>query len=425
MEQRMSNIKKVIAVIGANYGDEGKGKMVSYFCNRYKNEAPIVVRYNGGAQAAHRVRLPNGKYHIFGHFGSGTGFNIPTFLYKDFILNPVLMNVEGAELTAKIKDLKTHILVDSSCDMVTTPWDMKFNQIVEESRGNSRHGSCGVGIFSTLRRSRGPNGCPASVPDFVSPATRESRCNAIVNWYRYHLINEMDEITYSKVTSDPVFTVGSEEHRNVMARFMMDLDKFLYSVNLVTLGAIQNYQTVIFEGAQGLAISSHIRSGKNRTPSNTGACTPAYIMASLNANSQVEDDKQGIIRGELVYTSRTYLTRHGAGELPEEIENETGEWTSEPGNPENKFQGKFRHAKFTNDSSDSMYHRTVQDSGMAENIKAYNSMTGKLEHSMVNWDVKMAITCCDKIPIDSSHPLFKRIGKDAYLSFTDGFTLTE
>ena len=75
VEQRscycMRNIK---IVIGANFGDEGKGLMTDYFCHQaeQRNENCIVVLHNGGAQRGHTVTTPTGIKHIFHHFGSGT-----------------------------------------------------------------------------------------------------------------------------------------------------------------------------------------------------------------------------------------------------------------------------------------------------------------------------------------------------------------
>lgn len=80
-------MKEVKVIIGANFGDEGKGLMTDYFCNKCDN--PIVVRFNSGAQAGHTVVTPDGNRHVFGHFGSGTFNNTPTFLSKYFVVNPL------------------------------------------------------------------------------------------------------------------------------------------------------------------------------------------------------------------------------------------------------------------------------------------------------------------------------------------------
>ena len=62
-------MKTVKIVIGANFGDEGKGLMTDYFAS--KNNNSIVVMHNGGAQRGHTVVTPEGIRHVFHHFPQG------------------------------------------------------------------------------------------------------------------------------------------------------------------------------------------------------------------------------------------------------------------------------------------------------------------------------------------------------------------
>ena len=75
------------AVIGANYGDEGKGLVTNYFCKQItdNNQTCAVMCTNGGAQRGHTVCLPSGIRHVFHHFGSGTFSKADTIFSKDFI----------------------------------------------------------------------------------------------------------------------------------------------------------------------------------------------------------------------------------------------------------------------------------------------------------------------------------------------------
>ena len=83
------------AVIGSNFGDEGKGLVVDYLC---KTGGEVVVRFNGGAQAGHTVVTPEGLRHVFRHFGSGTLYGVPTFLSQFFIVNPIIFFHELQDL---------------------------------------------------------------------------------------------------------------------------------------------------------------------------------------------------------------------------------------------------------------------------------------------------------------------------------------
>ena len=111
-------------VIGANLGDEGKGLFTDYLSSRY--DAPIIIRYNGGAQAGHTVETPDGMRHVFSHFGSGSFAGGSTYLSRFFVVNPLLFLRELQTLESL--HLKPLVMVAPDCP-VTTPFDMMVNQI--------------------------------------------------------------------------------------------------------------------------------------------------------------------------------------------------------------------------------------------------------------------------------------------------------
>jgi len=139
---------KVIAVIGAGYGDEGKGLMTDYFSSQYDDA--VVIRSNGGAQAGHTVVTPAGERHVFSHFGSGTLNGTPTFLSSFFVSNPMLFMKEHKRFVEQF-GIRPEVYVDPN-SLVTTPYDMLLNQRMETMRGDDVHGSCGVGFGETLER---------------------------------------------------------------------------------------------------------------------------------------------------------------------------------------------------------------------------------------------------------------------------------
>ena len=142
---------KARAVIGSNYGDEGKGLITDYLCHKY--ESDIVVRSNGGAQAGHTVETPKGDRHVFGHFSSGFFNGATTYLSKYFVANPFLFWKEY-HILSKYR-LDNRVLFDPRC-IITTPYDMLINQMIEDRRGENKHGSCGVGFGETIQRNLDP-----------------------------------------------------------------------------------------------------------------------------------------------------------------------------------------------------------------------------------------------------------------------------
>ena len=85
----MTNIR---IVIGANFGDEGKGLMTDYYAAQAaeQKKTAIVVLSNGGAQRGHTVVTCGGKRHVFHHFGSGTYAGADTYLPEKYIVNIII-----------------------------------------------------------------------------------------------------------------------------------------------------------------------------------------------------------------------------------------------------------------------------------------------------------------------------------------------
>ncbi len=144
-------MKKVDVILGAFFGDEGKGLMTNYFSHQaaLRGEKCLNVLHNGGAQRGHTVEYPDGKRHVFKHFGSGTFEGSHTYFSKNFILNPIIFRQEWEELESI--GVTPKLFANYKC-RVTTPYDMMLNQIIEENRGQDKHGSCGLGINETIIR---------------------------------------------------------------------------------------------------------------------------------------------------------------------------------------------------------------------------------------------------------------------------------
>lgn len=141
-------MKKAKVVIGSGYGDEGKGVFTDFLSSQ-SNES-LVIRFNGGAQAGHTVMTPDGKRHVFGHFGANSFLpNSKTALSKHFVVNPLLFAKEKNILNNM--DVDPEVFIHKDC-AVTTPYEMILNQWQEDNRGNNRHGSCGVGFGETIQR---------------------------------------------------------------------------------------------------------------------------------------------------------------------------------------------------------------------------------------------------------------------------------
>lgn len=135
------------AVIGSNYGDEGKGLITDYLSSCYKKV--LVVRYNGGAQAGHNVVSPQQQRHVFHQLSSGSFTGATTFLSQPVIFDPNSL-IDDHLAFSKYRQVP-NIYVHPQC-VVATPYDLLMNQLAEYCRGKAKHGSCGLGIGETVER---------------------------------------------------------------------------------------------------------------------------------------------------------------------------------------------------------------------------------------------------------------------------------
>ena len=149
-------LMRMQAVIGAAYGDEGKGRTVDALVADALEDGlrPWVVRFNSGAQAGHTVVTPDGRRHVFHQVGSGALLGAPTYLGAEVALNPWLLDAE-LEALANLGVTAPRLLADPRAP-ITVPWDVMINQALEQARGGGRHGSCGVGFGETVGRSENP-----------------------------------------------------------------------------------------------------------------------------------------------------------------------------------------------------------------------------------------------------------------------------
>jgi adenylosuccinate synthase len=292
-------------VVGLGFGDEGKGRVVSALASSYTN--PIVFRYNGGHQAGHTV-VTDTQRHVFSSFGSGTLHGCPTYWSEFCTFYPWAVRNE-LEILKKL-GVSPRLFVDALCP-VTTNFDSAHNKVVEEKH---RHGSCGVGFGSTI-----------------------ARHEAHYKLYFQDLFNEtvlmakLNNIMHSYYQSQ--FALQWEELRD---RFLQSVEFVRDCSNIRMVHAHEQktflkwYDSVIFEGAQGILLDQDFGFFPNVTRSNTTSLNAMYLIA-----------KWGMPAPKIYYVTRSYQTRHGNGFMSDETpptlvnnENET--------NVQGPWQGVFR-----------------------------------------------------------------------------------
>jgi adenylosuccinate synthase len=348
---------KAYIVIGSGYGDEGKGKIIDYLASKLNNS--IVVRYNGGAQAGHTV-VHGEKKHVFSHFGSGALANKPTYLSKDFIVNPIKFNEEYRIL--KNMGIIHQTYINKDC-RVTTILDMVLNQVLENNR-NNRHGSCGLGIYETIKRHE-------VIPLSLLEIRFDNIKDKLAKIYDYCIerLNQFDkenktetvlefEMNFKTFNLDFVEKLlkleVNEMTLNSLATYIIDDEKFLLF-----------HDSVIFEGAQGLLLSEKYGTMPHCTPSDPGCSIPVSICFDNN-----------ISISEVIYVTRCYQTRHGSGSLKNEQSKESlGISFDDETNVSNQYQGNFRYAPLDIDSLEWAICDDFKNVGHVTDTKKYLAVT--------------------------------------------------
>lgn len=343
------------AVIGANWGDEGKGLLTDFLARQVHDKTVINVRMNGGAQAGHTVVTPD-RRHVFHHFGSASFVpHVTTYLGSQFIVNPILFMRERAELGPKHRG---YVIVHPDA-VVTTPYDMLANQAIEGFRNNTRHGSCGVGIFETLNRSKDDRH-RITVRDLVGNRTNSQLSLEFLakskRISREWLPERLQQLgVYGDAYNIAVQMSRVKEMWQDFIECCIDFRRNISAV-LTEEEFVKAHKTYplffLFEGAQGLALHQRHEDFPHVTPSNTGIenCLPMLRAAGLDELS-------------ITYVTRAYMTRHGAGPLYGEMPRErvVGHNAVDNTNVEHTYQEVLRYAPLDDVHIEAMNQRCLSD----------------------------------------------------------------
>jgi len=341
-----SRIAPVLAVIGAGYGDEGKGLFTDYLARKHSRfqgtKVPLVMRGNGGAQAGHTV-VDGMRRHVFGHIGSGTMAGARTYLAENFIVNPMAFAPELEKVKALGMD--PTVYAHSNC-RVTTIFDMALNSLAELFRGRALHGSCGYGINETVTRNEA--GYYLTMADIrAGTAVLATKLEDILREYVPTRLYAIGYQEWDRASATPqvraqadvyLKTVMIEQddraaHCSALAsRMQKDIHHIhLYDPKSFTWSG----EPIIYEGAQGLLLDEYHGAFPHVTRSVTGVAS-AVRAAAEAGRTQVQP----------YYITRCYTTRHGAGPLYKEGEIITDGARSLPDetNMPNQHQGTLRFA---------------------------------------------------------------------------------
>lgn len=398
-------------VTGLAFGDEGKGTIVDYLARQATK--PLVVRHNGGSQAAHNVITPEGQHHTFSQFGSGTLAGALTHLSQFTILNPLNMMEEAKALEALgERPFNTTTIAEGA--LIITPYHIAANRMREDHRGDARHGSCGQGIGETVESAMRFPGSALRAADLGSlPAILDK----FKFWRRVKRL-EMEALGIN--TAGTIFDDPSSEFLKGAARLLYRTSQNLNVVEDDWLQQQFDDHDVIFEGAQGVLLDERLGFHPHTTWSNTTSHNARLLLGGRDAYH--------------LGVTRAYTTRHGAGPFVPDMGSLGHLMFPEEHNGHGEYQGDFRIGAFDFVSLtyaiDSLKALGHQIDGLAmthldrigEEVPAcwswHHSSSGTITESL---EIRNGVSTADHLTslAKASNPIFRSVERRDFLEMVE------
>ncbi|MFC1418808.1 adenylosuccinate synthetase [Streptacidiphilus cavernicola] len=321
-------------VVDLGFGDAGKGGIVDHLCR--STDARTVVRFNGGAQAAHNVVAPDGRHHTFAQFGSGSLVpGVRTHLSRFMLVDPLALATEAAHLRALgVADPFARLTVDRRAAL-TTPYHAAANRLREAARGRARHGSCGIGVGETAAYALAhPDDAPTA-GDCDSPTRLRAKLTLL-----------RDRLSADLGLPAPLGPPPAD----CAAAFLAFAD-CVTRTDDSHLPRLLRTGSAVFEGAQGVLLDEWHGFHPYTTWSTTTFANAETLLAEADAEADAvgsgTPDAPALRLGVL----RSYTVRHGPGPLVTEDPTLASTFP-EPHNARGRWQGPFRLGHF-----DAVAHR--------------------------------------------------------------------
>ncbi len=286
---------KVDVLLGLQWGDEGKGKIVDVLTPQYD----IIARFQGGPNAGHTLEF-NGIKHVL--------HTIPSGIFREGVLNvigngvvidPVIFKGELAKMAPYNIDFKSRLVISKKAHLIL-PTHRLLDQASEAAKGKDKIGSTLKGIGPTYMDKTGRNGL--RVGDIFSPNFK-AKYDALVEKHKDMLARYTD-FTYDLTELEGPWLQAITELKELTA---IDSEQFLND-------AMKAGKKILAEGAQGTMLDIDFGTYPFVTSSNTvtaGTCTGLGV-----APTKI---------GDVIGIFKAYCTRVGSGPFPTELDDEVGE----------------------------------------------------------------------------------------------------
>ncbi|MGL9759833.1 MAG: adenylosuccinate synthase [Symbiopectobacterium sp.] len=304
---------KNVVVLGTQWGDEGKGKIVDLLTERAK----YVVRYQGGHNAGHTLVI-NGEKTVLHLIPSGIlRKNVVNIIGNGVVLAPDALMKEITALEARGVPVRERLLLSEACPLIL-PYHVALDNARERAYGEKAIGTTCRGIGPAYEDKVARRGL--RVGDLFDKQAFAVKLKEIVEYHNFQLVNyyKVEAVDYQKVLDDVLAIT------DILTGMVVDISNLLFKVH-------QRGDLVMFEGAQGTMLDIDHGTYPYVTSSNTAA---GGVATGSGLGPRYVDYVLGIVKA--------YSTRVGAGPFPTELFDDVGEHLSQKGNEFGATTGRRR-----------------------------------------------------------------------------------
>ena len=292
-----------VVVLGAQWGDEGKGKIVDLLTERVS----MVARFQGGHNAGHTLVI-NGKKTVLHLIPSGIlRDGVQCLIGNGVVLSPAALRQEISELEGEGVDVRSRLKISPATPLIM-PYHIAVDQARERASGAKAIGTTGRGIGpayedKVARRS-------IRVADLMYPGELPDKVRSAVDYHNFILTQwlKADGVDFQKVLDEAL------QYSEYLRPMIDDVSTLLFD-------ARRNGDHILFEGAQGALLDIDHGTYPYVTSSNT---TVGGALAGTGVGACDIDYVLGICKA--------YATRVGGGPFPTELNDEMGEMLRKRGN---------------------------------------------------------------------------------------------
>jgi adenylosuccinate synthase len=304
---------KNVVVIGTQWGDEGKGKIVDWLTN----EVAGVVRFQGGHNAGHTL-VVNGKKTVLRLLPSGMLHpHVTCYIGNGVVLSPAALLQEIDELTAAGLDVVNRLRISQACPLIL-PYHVAVDQAREAKMGLAKIGTTGRGIGPAYEDKVARRAIRLN--DLLFPERFREKLVEVLDYHNFVLTKYLNAPAISFESVFEPTLVMTERLKPMIADVSAELHK------LMAAG-----KQLLFEGAQAALLDVDHGTYPYVTSSN---CLAGQASAGAGVGPQALHYVLGI--------TKAYATRVGSGPFPTELENDIGEQLRKRGNEYGSVTGRPR-----------------------------------------------------------------------------------